>query len=79
MVKFIRFFIVVSLAFGTGYFLGSQRNDTVEKIISSVRTETATRVSGLEKEVRALRFKVNLTSAKDRIVEARNNLLERNF
>ncbi|HEY5649083.1 MAG TPA: hypothetical protein VLB09_08510 [Nitrospiria bacterium] len=79
MIKLIRWTIIIGLAFGAGFLLGTQREEKVQKILSSVRQETSARVSGLEGEVRSLRFKVHLTSAKDRIVSARENILERNF
>ncbi len=79
MFKLLRLFIIVGLALGLGYYLGSLQEEKVQEIFKSFRFETSSKVSGLEREVRSLQLKVHLTTARDQLGSAREDILGRNF
>jgi outer membrane murein-binding lipoprotein Lpp len=79
MFKFIILLIVLAAIFGAGYFTGSQRTERLNRLLTAAKSEMASKVSGLEGEVRLLRFRMQLTTARDQMLTAQNQIRERNF
>jgi outer membrane murein-binding lipoprotein Lpp len=79
MFKFIIMLIALAAIFGAGYLTGSQRTERLNRLLTSARSEMASKVSGLEGEVSLLRFRMQLTTARDRMLTAQNQIRERNF
>jgi len=79
MFKFIVTLIALAAIFGAGYLMGSQRTEQLNRLLTSAKSEMASKVSGLEGEVRLLRFRMQLTTARDRMLTAQNQILQRNF
>jgi hypothetical protein len=77
--KLIAALIVLTAIFGAGYFMGSSRMGKLDRMLAAAKTEMGSRVSGLEGEIHSLRFRMQLTTARDRMIAAENNLKERNF
>jgi hypothetical protein len=77
--KLIAVVILLAAIFGAGYFMGSFRMGKLDRMLAAAKSEMATRVSGLEGEIHSLRFRIQLTTARDHLIAAENNLQERNF
>ncbi|MBI3611254.1 MAG: hypothetical protein HY204_11225 [Nitrospirae bacterium] len=79
ILKWIGLLLVLTLIFGAGYLSGASREEKLSRLLNAVTSEMKTKVAGLESEVRALRFRMQLTTARDRLNAAENNIKERNF
>jgi len=77
--KLIAMLLVITAVFFAGYFTGSFRAEKLNRLLASARSEMATKVTGLEGEIRTLRFRMRLTTARDRLLTAESNIQERNF
>lgn len=77
--KLIVMLLLLAAVFGAGYLTSSVRMEKLNRLLDSAKSEMATKVSGLEGEVRSLRFRMHLTTARDRLLTAENNIRERNF
>jgi len=77
--KLIAMLLVITAVFFAGYFTGSFRAEKLNRLLDSARSEMATKVTGLEGEIRTLRFRMRLTTARDRLLTAESNIKERNF
>jgi outer membrane murein-binding lipoprotein Lpp len=77
--KLIVVLLMLAAVFGTGYFMGSFRLGKLDRMLAAAKSEMTTKVSGLENEVHSLRFRMQLTTARDRLIAAENNIKERNF
>jgi hypothetical protein len=77
--KLVVLLFTLAAVFGAGYFMSSFRMGKLDRMLAAVKSEMATKVTGLEGEVRSLRFRMQLTTARDRLIAAENNLKERNF
>jgi len=77
--KLIAMLLVMTAVFFAGYLTGSFRAEKLDRLLSSARSEMATKVTGLEGEIRTLRFRMRLTTARDRLLTAESNIQERNF
>lgn len=77
--KLIVMLLLLAAVFGAGYLTSSVRMEKLNRLLDSAKSEMATKVSGLEGEVRSLRFRMYLTTARDRLLSAENNIRERNF
>lgn len=77
--KLIAMLIALAVVFGAGYLAGSLRMEKLNRLLDSAKSEMAVKVSGLEGEVRSLRFRMKLTTARDSLLTAENNIRGRNF
>ncbi|HUK55428.1 MAG TPA: hypothetical protein VLY20_02080 [Nitrospiria bacterium] len=77
--KFISFLFLLIVAFGAGYLTGSFKAEKLNRLLTAAKSEMSMKVVGLEGEVRSLRFRMQLTTARDRMLSAENNIKERNF
>ena len=77
--KLIVIILLLAALFGAGFFMGSFRMEKLDRMLAAAKSEMTTKVSGLEGEIRSLRFRMQLTAARDRLVAAENNIKERNF
>lgn len=77
--KLIAMLFAMTLVFFAGYYTASQRTEKLSRLLSSARSEMTTKVTGLELEVRTLRFRMRLTTARDHLLAAESGLKERNF
>jgi len=71
--------LFLAAVFGVGYLMGSVRMGKLDRMLAAAKSEMSTKVSGLEYEVHSLRFRMQLTTARDRLIAAENNIKERNF
>lgn len=71
--------IVLGAVFMAGYLKGSLQMDRMDQVLVTVRAEMRERIAGLESEIRSLRIRMHLSSARDRLLAAQNNIKERNL
>jgi outer membrane murein-binding lipoprotein Lpp len=77
--KLIVVLLMLAAVFAAGYLMGSVRMGKLDHMLAAAKSEMTTKVTGLENEVHSLRFRMQLTSARDHMIAAENNLKERNF
>ncbi|MEK6684368.1 MAG: hypothetical protein AABY46_06890 [Nitrospirota bacterium] len=77
--KLIAVVLVLAAVFGAGTLMDSLRMEKLDRMLAAAKSEMTTKVSGLEGEIRSLRFRMQLTAARDRLAAAENNIKERNF
>ena len=77
--KLIVIILVLAAVFGAGTLMDSLRMEKLDRMLAAAKSEMTTKVSGLEGEIRSLRFRMQLTAARDRLAAAENNIKERNF
>lgn len=77
--KLIVVLLLLAAVFAAGNFMGSVRMEKLDRMLAAAKSEMTTRVSGLEGEIRSLRFRMQLTTARDRLIAAENDIKERNF
>ena len=77
--KLIVVLLVLAAVFGAGTLMDSVRMEKLDRMLAAAKSEMTTKVSGLEGEIRSLRFRMQLTAARDRLAAAENNIKERNF
>ena len=77
--KLIFFLLLLAAVFGAGYLRGSSRMEKLDRLLAAAKSEMAEKVSGLEGEVRSLRFRMQLTTARDRLIAAETHIKDRNF
>jgi len=71
--------IIIAAIFGAGYYTASQRTERLNRLLISAKSDMSSKVSGLEGEIRTLRFRMQLTTARDHMLTAQNQIQERNF
>ncbi|MBI3995636.1 MAG: hypothetical protein HY349_06645 [Nitrospirae bacterium] len=77
--KLIAVVFMLAVIFGAGYFMGSFRMEKLDRMLAAAKSEMATKVTGLEGEIRSLRFRMQLTTARDRLLAVETHIKERNF
>ncbi len=76
MLKFLGFLVVVGLAFGIGVYVGRQGPDTVLHKAKQLGAEVMAKTGSVE---RNLALRMSLVTAKDRLVQAKSDLLDKNY
>ncbi len=77
--KFFLYVIVVLSIFGGGYYIGTKKVTVVEERLSKMKSSMEAKILGLEKELSKARVKVKLVEVKDKLLQARTDVLEKNF
>jgi len=76
MLKFLGFLVVVGLAFVIGVYVGSQGPETVLHKAKQLGAEVMAKTGSVE---RNLALRMSLVTAKDRLVQAKSDLLDKNY
>jgi hypothetical protein len=76
MLKFLGFLVVVGLAFVIGIYVGSQGPDTVLNKAKQLGAEVMAKTGSVE---RNLALRMSLVTAKERLVQAKSDLLDNNY
>ena len=76
MLKFIGFLFMVGLAFALGYQMGREGPDAILKKARELSTDVMTRATALE---RTTSLRTGLLNAKERLVQAKSDLLDKNY
>jgi type I site-specific restriction endonuclease len=76
MLKFLGFLVVMGLVFGIGVYVGSQGPDTVLHKAKQLGAEVMAKTGSVE---RNLALRMSLVTAKDRLVQAKSDLLDKNY
>ena len=76
MLKFLGFLMVVGLAFGLGVYVGRQGPENVFHKAKQLGVEVVTKTSTVE---RNLTLRTSLVNAKERLVQAKSDLLDKNY
>ena len=76
MLKFLGFLVVVGLAFGVGVYVGVQGPETVLQKAKQLGTEVMAKTGSVE---RNLTLRMSLVTAKERLVQAKSDLLDKNY
>ncbi len=79
VLKAILVLLILGAVYGAGYFSGGTERVKLTRLLDTVKLETKAKVAALEGEVRSLRFRMHLITARDRLLAARSNLDARNF
>ena len=84
ILKIVVLLVFLAAIFGAGYLLGSfrigsQRLEELGQLLTKVRSETSVKTSGLEKEIRVLRIRIHLFTARQRLDSAQTALAEHNY
>lgn len=79
MGKLIGTVLILAIGFGAGYYVGSNRLNSLKRDISRLKTEMADKAARLEQELTSLRHRDHLIVAKDKLHDAQRALTERNF
>lgn len=65
--------------FGVGYYIGAKKVTVVEEKLSKMKSSMEVKILGLEKELSKARVKVKLVEVKDKLLQARTDVMEKNF
>jgi hypothetical protein len=76
MLKFLGFLVVVGLAFVFGVYVGTQGPDTVLHKAKQLGAEVMAKTGAVE---RNLALRMSLVTAKERLVQAKSDLLDKNY
>ena len=76
MLKFLGFLFIVGITFAIGYQMGREGPDAILKKAKELSTEVMARATALE---RTTSLRTNLVNAKDRLVQAKSDLLDKNY
>lgn len=75
--KLILYVIILLLFFGSGYYIGSKKVGLVEERLSKMKSSMDVKIIGLEKELSKARVKVKLVEVKDKLLQARTDVIEK--
>ena len=76
MLKFIGFLFMVGVAFALGYQMGREGPDAILKKAKELSTDVMTRATALE---RTTSLRTGLLNAKERLIQAKSDLLDKNY
>ena len=76
MLKFLGFLMVVGLAFGLGVYVGRQGPENVLHKAKQLGAEVMAKTGSVE---RNLTVRMSLVTAKERLVQAKSDLLDKNY
>ena len=76
MLKLLGFLFVVGVAFAVGYQMGRDGPEMILKKAKEISTEVVTRATALE---RTTSVRTNLVNAKAGLVQAKSDLLDKNY
>jgi len=76
MLKFLGFLFIVGVTFAIGYQTGREGPDAILKKAKELSTEVMARATALE---RTTSLRTNLVNAKERLVQAKSDLLDKNY
>ena len=76
MLKLLGFLFVVGVAFAAGYQMGREGPDVILKKARELSSEVMTRATALE---RTTSLRTTLVNAKERLVQAKSDLLDKNY
>ncbi len=83
MVKFVGILVVLGAAFGLGYFVGqlpiSEKNSTIDNLKSQMTNLSRNVVDTTMGIPASLRSRQGLLDAKSRLIQAKSDLLDRNY
>jgi len=71
--------LLLFFAFGGGYFLGYYKVRALEKTVEKVQAEARGKIATLEKELAGARAKMALAEVKEKLGQARFDVLEKNY
>ncbi len=76
MLKFLGFLVVLSIAFGAGVYVGSKGPENVFHQAKQMGAQFMTKTGSME---RNLSLRMGLVNAKERLVQAKSELLDKNY
>ena len=76
MLKFLGFLMVVGLAFGVGVYVGQKGPENVLHKAKQLGADVVARTSSVE---RSLAARTGIVNAKERLVQAKSELLDKNY
>jgi hypothetical protein len=76
MLKFVGFLTVLIVVFGAGIYVGRVGPETVLTKAKHIGSEVVARTTSLERD---LTVRMSLVNAKERLVQAKSDLLDKNF
>jgi hypothetical protein len=76
MLKFVGFITIVGLAFAAGVYVGRQGPEVLLKKVQQIGGLLAARTTSLERDVTV---QLSLVNAKERLIQAKSNLLDKNY
>ncbi|MGH7227981.1 MAG: hypothetical protein ACREIH_02100 [Nitrospiraceae bacterium] len=83
MIKFVGILVVLGAAFGLGYFVGqlpmSEKNSTIDNLKSQMTNLSRNVVDTTMGIPASLRSRQGLLDAKSRLIQAKSDLLDRNY
>ncbi|HET6370764.1 MAG TPA: hypothetical protein VFG95_06180 [Nitrospiria bacterium] len=77
--RFIGCLILIALSFWAGYYFGERGETPFQKRLLDLRGEFASKTETLQEEVSAARVRMNLSSARDHLIQAEKELVDKNF
>ncbi len=76
MLKFLGFLMVVGLAFGAGVYVGQKGPENVLHKAKQLGADVVAKTSSVE---RSLALRTGIVNAKERLVQAKSELLDKNY
>jgi uncharacterized protein YicC (UPF0701 family) len=76
MLKFLGFLVVIGLAFGAGVYVGRQGPENVLHKAKQFGAEVVAKTGSVERNVSV---RMGLVNAKERLVQAKSDLLDKNY
>lgn len=76
MLKFLGFLMVVGLAFGVGVYVGQKGPENILHKAKQLGAEVVAKTSSVE---RSLALRTGIVNAKERLVQAKSELLDKNY
>lgn len=79
MTKLFGMLFIIALSFGAGYYLRGNGAASPQKQLIELRDDVVTKTEVLQEGVAAARVRINLLEARDRLIQAEKDLIEKNF
>jgi hypothetical protein len=76
MLKFLGMITLLGAAFASGYYVGQQGPDAVFTKARQIGAEVVAKTSSLERDVTV---RMSLVNAKDKLIQAKSDLLDKNY
>ena len=76
MLKFLGLLVLLTAAFGSGYYVGQHPSNELRKIVSDLSRQALDTTTGMERNLRA---RQGLTDAKSQVIQAKSDLFDHNY
>lgn len=76
MLRFLGMIVLLGITFAAGYYVGRQGPDAVFTKARQIGAEVVAKTSGVERDVT---LRMSLVNAKEKLIQAKSDLLDKNY